>query len=75
VLFEGTDLCALDSGSLRRMRRKLQIIFQDSHASLKSRMPIGDLIGEALDIHGLFPGTARAGRIARSLTWSASPAT
>ena len=63
VLFDGTDLCGLDSRSLRRMRRKLQIIFQDSHASLNPRMPIGDLVGEALDIHGLFPGAARAGRI------------
>ena len=51
------------SRSLRRMRRKLQIIFQDSHASLNPRMPIGDLVGEALDIHGLFPAPARAGRI------------
>jgi oligopeptide transport system ATP-binding protein len=63
VLFDGTDLCALDKPSLRRMRRKLQIIFQDSHASLDPRMPIGDLVGEALDIHGLYPGAARAGRI------------
>ena len=63
VLFDGTDLCRLDKRSLRRMRRKLQIIFQDSHASLNPRMPIGDLVGEALDIHGLFPGAARAGRI------------
>jgi oligopeptide transport system ATP-binding protein len=63
VLFDGTDLCGLDTRSLRRMRRKLQIIFQDSHASLNPRMPIGDLVGEALDIHGLFPGGARAGRI------------
>jgi oligopeptide transport system ATP-binding protein len=63
VLFDGTDLCGLDTRSLRRMRRKLQIIFQDSHASLNPRMPIGDLVGEALDIHGLFPGSARAGRI------------
>ena len=63
VLFDGTDLCRLDKPSMRRMRRKLQIIFQDSHASLNPRMPIGDLVGEALDIHGLFPGAARAGRI------------
>jgi oligopeptide transport system ATP-binding protein len=63
VLYNGTDLCALDKASLRRMRRKLQIIFQDSHASLNPRMPIGDLVGEALDIHGLYPGAARARRI------------
>src|SRR5258708_6657828 len=63
VLFDGTDLCRLARHSWRRMRRKLQIIFQDAHASLNPRMPIGDLVGEALDIHGLFPGAARSGRI------------
>ncbi|CAN5824870.1 dipeptide ABC transporter ATP-binding protein [soil metagenome] len=63
VLFDGTDLCQLDKASLRRMRRKLQIIFQDAHASLNPRMPIGDLVGEALDIHGLYPGAARGKRI------------
>src|SRR5215475_9022718 len=63
VLYDGTDLCRLDTANLRRLRRKLQIIFQDSHASLNPRMPVGDLVDEALDIHGLYPGTSRAGRI------------
>ena len=63
VLFKGTDLCTLSKPNLRRMRRKLQIIFQDAHASLNPRMPIGDLVGEALDIHGLYPGAARSKRI------------
>ena len=63
VLYDGTDLCRLDRPSLRRMRRKLQIIFQDSHASLNPRMPIGDLVGEALDIHGLARGANRGRRI------------
>jgi oligopeptide transport system ATP-binding protein len=63
VLFDGTDLCQLDRRALRRMRRKLQIIFQDAHASLNPRMPIGDLVGEALDIHRLFRGGARRQRI------------
>jgi oligopeptide transport system ATP-binding protein len=63
VLFEGTDLCQVGKRDLRRLRRKMQIIFQDAHASLNPRMPIGDLIGEALDIHGLYRGKARAGRI------------
>ncbi len=67
VLYEGKDLGTLDVGSLRRMRRKLQIIFQDSHASLNPRMPVGDLVGEALDIHGLFPGKARQSRIRQLL--------
>ena len=63
VLYGGADLCKLEGRELRRMRRKLQIIFQDAHASLNPRMPIGDLIGEALDIHGLARGTARTPRI------------
>jgi oligopeptide transport system ATP-binding protein len=67
VLFDGTDLCRLDKRALRRVRRKVQIIFQDAHAALNPRMPIGDLVGEALDIHGLFPGRARAGRIGELL--------
>ena len=63
VMYDGTDLCQVDKRNLRRLRRKLQIIFQDAHASLNPRMPIGDLVGEALDIHGLFPGAKRTGRI------------
>ena len=70
------SLPARASASLRRMRRKLQIIFQDAHASLNPRMPIGDLVGEALDIHGLYPGRrARAAASASCSTWSAWPAT
>ncbi|HTR87405.1 MAG TPA: dipeptide/oligopeptide/nickel ABC transporter ATP-binding protein, partial [Reyranella sp.] len=63
VMFDGQDLCQANRRELRRLRRKLQIIFQDAHASLNPRMPIGDLVGEALDIHGLFRGRARTGRI------------
>ncbi|WP_395715013.1 ABC transporter ATP-binding protein [Reyranella sp.] len=63
VLYGSADLCRTDAATLRRLRRKLQIIFQDAHASLNPRMPIGDLVGEALDIHGLYKGRARAGRI------------
>jgi oligopeptide/dipeptide ABC transporter ATP-binding protein len=63
VLYDGRDLCQLRGSALRAMRRKLQIVFQDAHASLNPRLPIGDLVGEALDIHGLYPGKARAGRV------------
>jgi oligopeptide transport system ATP-binding protein len=67
VVYAGSDLCKLEGSELRRMRRKLQIIFQDAHASLNPRMPIGDLIGEALDIHGLARGPARTPRIRKLL--------
>jgi oligopeptide/dipeptide ABC transporter ATP-binding protein len=63
VVFDGVDLGALSGPALRRMRRRLQIVFQDSMASLNPRMPIGDIIAEALDIHGLYRGRERPGRI------------
>ncbi len=53
VLFEGVDLVQLDGEDLRRMRRKMQIIFQDPYASLNPRMTIQEIIGEPLLVHGL----------------------
>jgi len=67
VMFNGVDLCALDRKAIRRARRRLQIVFQDSHASLNPRMPVGELIGEALDIHGLHVGPDRADRLRQLL--------
>jgi oligopeptide transport system ATP-binding protein len=67
VTFDGVDLCALDRRALQSMRRRLQIIFQDSHASLNPRMPISELVGEALDIHGLYKGRDRQDRVLQLL--------
>ncbi|MFI5013965.1 MAG: ABC transporter ATP-binding protein [Hyphomicrobiales bacterium] len=67
VVFDGSDLCALDARSLRRMRRRLQMVFQDSAASLNPRMPVGDIIAETLDIHKLFRGRERPQRIRKLL--------
>ncbi|MEX2245199.1 MAG: dipeptide ABC transporter ATP-binding protein [Dehalococcoidia bacterium] len=64
VDFEGQELTALSGNSLRRMRRKMQMIFQDPYASLNPRMTIGSIIGEPLAIHGLAKGgRARRERI------------
>ena len=64
VNFEGTELTTLGGGSLRHMRRKMQMIFQDPYASLNPRMSIGAIIGEPLAIHGLAKGSrARKERI------------
>jgi oligopeptide transport system ATP-binding protein len=56
VWFEGKDVTALDSRALQRLRRDMQIIFQDPFASLNPRMTIGAIIGEALVIHDLARG-------------------
>ncbi len=65
VLFEGEDIAKMSSGELRARRRKFQMIFQDPFGSLNPRMTVEDIIGEALDIHGLADGAnARRARIA-----------
>jgi oligopeptide transport system ATP-binding protein len=63
VVFDGLDLCRLKGDSLRKMRRKLQMIFQDPYASLNPRMTVGGIIGEPLEIHGLYRGRERKERV------------
>lgn len=58
VRFDGTDLLALAPGPLRRMRRRFQIVFQDSHGALNPRMKVGTLVAEPLAIHGIGAGRA-----------------
>jgi peptide/nickel transport system ATP-binding protein len=53
VLFDGQDLTAMQGDSLRRMRRRVQLIFQDPIASLNPRRRIGDIIAEPLVIAGV----------------------
>ena len=51
VIFEGTDLTKTKGESLRKMRRRMQMIFQDPYASLNPRMTVGSIIGEPLEVH------------------------
>jgi len=53
VRFDGRDVIGMDRGALQRLRREMQIIFQDPYASLDPRMTVGAIVGEALTIHGL----------------------
>jgi oligopeptide transport system ATP-binding protein len=53
VVFDGVDLVKLKGEPLRKMRRKMQMIFQDPYASLNPRMTIGEIIGEPLLVHNL----------------------
>jgi peptide/nickel transport system ATP-binding protein len=53
ITFEGQDVRGLGNNSLRALRRKMQIVFQDPFASLNPRMTVGATLSEALIIHGL----------------------
>jgi peptide/nickel transport system ATP-binding protein len=55
VLFDGIDIHNLDKKDLRKMRPKIQIIFQDPYSSLSPRMPVGEIIGEAVRDNHLVP--------------------
>ena len=56
VLFEGKDLTQTKGEELRKMRRRMQMIFQDPYASLNPRMTVGSIIGEPLEVHGIGSG-------------------
>jgi len=63
ALFEGRDIFKLHKEELRRMRRDMQIIFQDPYSSLNPRMTVGDIIGEPLEIHNLARGRDKIRRV------------
>ena len=56
ALFDGIDVFALDRVTLRRLRRRMQIIFQDPYSSLNPRMTIGAAVAEGIEIHRLAAG-------------------
>jgi peptide/nickel transport system ATP-binding protein/oligopeptide transport system ATP-binding protein len=53
ILFQDRDILSVNGNELKRMRRNMQIVFQDPYASLNPRMPVGDIIGEGLLVHGM----------------------
>lgn len=55
VIFDGVDIFKLSKKELRKIRPKIQIIFQDPYSSLSPRMPIGEIIGEAVREHNIVP--------------------
>jgi oligopeptide transport system ATP-binding protein len=63
VKYKGQELTALKGENLRKMRKQLQIIFQDPYASLNPRMTVGSIIGEPLEVHGLAQGKAKIERV------------
>lgn len=53
VLFDGHDLAKMKKSDLRKMRPQMQMIFQDPYSSLSPRLPIGEIIGEAVREHNI----------------------
>jgi len=67
VSFDGQDVTALGSDGLRRMRRHMQMIFQDPYGSLNPRMRVEDIVGDPLGVHGLARGSQRRERVGELL--------
>lgn len=63
VLFDGVDIHKFDNKEKKEFTKRAQIIFQDPYASLNPRMTVGDIIGEGIDIHGIYSGQDRTNRI------------
>ena len=53
ILFEGTDLATVAAKDMKRLRRRMQLIFQDPYSSLNPRMRVGSAIAEAMKVHGM----------------------
>ena len=56
IIYQGRNLVDLNTKEMRKVRRKLQIIFQDPYSSLNPRMTVEDIIGEAIEFHGVAKG-------------------
>ena len=63
VTFDGHPVFELDAGALRRLRRDMQIVFQDPYASLNPRMSVGAIVREGLTIHRIAEGAAADRRV------------
>src|SRR3989440_1110364 len=67
VAYRGRDFYSYEGNELRRLRRHMQIIFQDPVSSLNPRMTVGNIIGEPIQVHGLAKGRDRDERVASLL--------
>jgi oligopeptide/dipeptide ABC transporter ATP-binding protein len=63
VIFDGHDLGTLDASAMRRLRRHMQMIFQDPIASLSPRMRVGEIIAEPMLVHGMGTAASRRDRV------------
>ena len=75
VIYDGEDITPMSQPSLRPLRRRMQIIFQDPYSSLNPRMTVRDIVGEAIRIHKLADTRAIESRAspASSRRWGCAP--
>ena len=68
ILYMGQDIAGWSGGILRRLRRDMQIVFQDPYGSLSPRMTVEQIIAEGLGVHGVDPGRDRREMVAEIMT-------
>lgn len=68
VTFDGQDVFAASRGDMKKLRQRMQIVFQDPVGSLNPRMTVGRIIGEPIHVHGLLKGKQLRNRVADLLT-------
>jgi len=64
VTWQGQDMRELSRSGLRKLRREMQLIFQDPYSSLNPRMRVNDILADPMDVHGMFTGKQRRDRLA-----------
>lgn len=64
VKFEGRDVLSVASDELRKLRRDMQMVFQDPFSSLNPRMSVGEIVGEPLMVHGIAKGAEKDAKVA-----------
>jgi oligopeptide/dipeptide ABC transporter ATP-binding protein len=67
IEFDGVDITRMEGERLRKIRRRMQMIFQDPYSSLNPRMTVGGIVGEPLGIHDLGTNAERHERVAELL--------
>ncbi|MGH8907633.1 MAG: ABC transporter ATP-binding protein [Egibacteraceae bacterium] len=74
VRFDGADITALSGAALRRLRRRMQMVFQDPYSSLSPRRSVGQIVAEPLRVHGLASRAQAAQRVRELLDVVGLPA-
>ncbi len=67
VIYRGQDFFKYRGDELRKLRRHMQIVFQDPASSLNPRMTVGNIIGEPIEVHGIARGSEKLDRVASLL--------